>query len=76
MARISASNAENLVKSFKTELVYGIKLKSKEEMRVFIFEYIEVWYKRQRRLSALENRAIKEFWNLYMKNEELIKSIA
>jgi putative transposase len=60
--------AESSFKSFKTELVYGIKLKSKEEMRVCIFEYIEVWYKRQRRHSALENLTIKEFWDLYMKH--------
>lgn len=68
--------AESFFKSFKTELVYGMKLKSKEEMRICIFEYIEVWYKRQRRHSALENLTIKEFWDLYMKNEELIKLIA
>ena len=68
--------AESFFKSFKTEFVYGIKLKSKEEMSVCIFEYIEIWYNRKRKHSALEDLIIKEFWDLYMENKELIKLIA
>jgi len=68
--------AESFFKSFKTEFVYGIKLKSKEEMSVCIFEYIEIWYNRKRKHSALEDLIIKEFWDLYMENKKLIKLIA
>ncbi|MCE5174332.1 MAG: IS3 family transposase [Bacteroidales bacterium] len=34
---------ESFFKSFKAELVFGTKLKTKEEMSLCIFEYIESW---------------------------------
>jgi hypothetical protein len=27
-----------------------------------IFEFIEIWYNRKRRHSALDNKTIEEFW--------------
>jgi putative transposase len=45
--------AESFFKTLKTEQVYGNKLVSKEQMRLDLFEYIEIWYNRKRRHSAL-----------------------
>ena len=33
--------AESFFKTFKSELVYGTKLKTREQMRLCVFEYIE-----------------------------------
>jgi transposase InsO family protein len=35
---------ESFFKTFKSELVYGTKLKTREQMRLHVFEYIESWY--------------------------------
>ena len=32
--------AESFFKTFKSELVYGTKLKTREQMRLHVFEYI------------------------------------
>lgn len=44
---------ESFFRSLKVELVYTRKFKNSEEARKEIFEYIEVWYNRQRRHSSL-----------------------
>jgi putative transposase len=36
--------AESFFKSLKTELIYGNELICKEQMKLEIFEYIEIWY--------------------------------
>ena len=55
--------AESFFKSLKTELIYGGIEMSSEEMKGELFEYIEIWYNRNRRHSAIENKTIVEFWN-------------
>lgn len=55
--------AESFFKTLKTEQVYGNKLISKEQMKLDLFEYIELWYNRKRRHSALKYKTIEEFWN-------------
>lgn len=55
--------AESFFKSLKTELIYGNKLISKEKMELEIFEYIEIWYNKKRRHSALNYKTIEEFNN-------------
>ena len=55
--------AESFFKSLKTELIYGNKLISKEQMKLQIFEYIEIWYNQNRRHSALNYMTINEFNN-------------
>ena len=55
--------AESFFKSLKTELIYGNKLISKEQMKLEVFEYIEIWYNKKRRHSALNYRTIEEFNN-------------
>jgi len=44
---------ESFFGSLKTELVHRTRFKTREEARRAIFEYIEVWYNRQRRHSSL-----------------------
>ncbi len=53
--------AESFFKSFKTELIYGNNLITKEQMELEIFEYIEIWYNKKRRHSALNYKTIEEF---------------
>lgn len=53
--------AESFFKTLKSEQIYGNKLVSKDQMRAELFEYIEIWYNRERRHSTLGkpyNRAI------------------
>ena len=40
--------AESFFKSLKTELIYGNKLITKEQMKLEVFEYIEIWYNKKR----------------------------
>ena len=54
--------AESFFKTLKTEQIYGNKLISKEQMERDIFEFIEIWYNRKRRHSALDYKTIEEFW--------------
>lgn len=55
--------AESFFKSLKTELIYGNKLITKEQMKLEIFEYIEIWYNKKRRHGALNYKTIEEFNN-------------
>ncbi len=45
--------AESFFKTLKTELVYQNKFQNKEDAALAVFEYIEIWYNRQRLHSAL-----------------------
>lgn len=45
--------AESFFKSLKVESVYRSDFKSKREARREVFKYIEIWYNRKRRHSAL-----------------------
>jgi transposase InsO family protein len=60
--------AESYFKTLKSELIYGNKLISKEEMKILLFEYVEIYYNQNRRHSALGNLTIKEFEKLKTKN--------
>lgn len=53
--------AESFFKTIKTELVYQTRYESKENAAISIFEWIETWYNRNRRHSALGNLTILEF---------------
>jgi transposase InsO family protein len=55
--------AESFFKSLKTELIYGNKLITKEQMELEIIEYIEIWYNKKRRHGALNYKTIEEFNN-------------
>lgn len=53
--------AESFFKTLKAELIYGNRLKTKQQMEVDIFEYIEIWYNKKRRHGALNYKTIEEF---------------
>mgnify|MGYP003934533507 CR=1 FL=1 len=54
---------ESFFHSFKTELVYFENYKTREEARLSIFEYIEVFYNRKRRHSAIGYETPVDFEN-------------
>jgi putative transposase len=54
--------AEAFFKTLKTEQTYGNKLILTEQMERDLLEFIEVWYNRKRRHSALDYKTIQEFW--------------
>ncbi|MBC7643276.1 MAG: IS3 family transposase [Flavobacterium sp.] len=59
------SVAKSFFKSLKTELIYGNKLINKEQMKLEIFEHIEIWYNKKRRYSSLNYQNIDEFNNQF-----------
>ena len=61
--------AESFFKSIKVELIYRNRYAGKKQAAISIFEWIETWYNKNRRHSALGNLTIDEFENLIkMKN--------
>ena len=47
--------------SLKKECVYRQQNKSEDEIKALVFEYIEVWYNKKRKHSALGNRSPEEY---------------
>lgn len=45
---------ESFFRTLKVEMVYRTKFKTREEAKAAIFEFIEVWYNRQRTHSSLD----------------------
>lgn len=56
--------AESFFKTIKVELIYKNRYANKEEAAISVFEWIETWYNRNRRHTALGNLTINEFENL------------
>jgi putative transposase len=59
--------AESFFHSLKTELVYQTNFMTRVEAKNYIFEYIEIFYNRQRRHSALNYLSPVEFENRNIK---------
>lgn len=55
--------AESFFGSLKAKLIYSRKLITKHEIELEIFEYIEIWHNKKRRLGALNYKTIEEFNN-------------
>ncbi|MFS4432193.1 IS3 family transposase [Chryseobacterium sp. S90] len=55
--------AESFFKTLKPEQIYDNKLISKKQMKTDLFEYIEIWYNKERRHSTLGNLTIEQFNN-------------
>jgi len=51
---------ESFFATLKRELVYGERYRTREEARLSIFEYVEVFYNRIRRHSALGYRSLEQ----------------
>ncbi len=60
--------AESFFKTLKVELIYRNRYSSKEAAALDVFEWIETWYNKNRRHSALGNLTINEFENNQFKN--------
>ena len=45
--------AESFFKTMKTEMIYHEKFDTRQKAKLAIFEYIEIWYNRERRHSAV-----------------------
>jgi putative transposase len=56
--------AESFFGTLKTELVHGERYRSRLEARLSIFEYVEVFYNRKRRHSALGYRSPEQYEKL------------
>jgi len=56
--------AESFFGTLKTELVHGERYRSRLEARLSIFEYVEVFYNRQRSHSALGYRSPEQYEKL------------
>jgi transposase InsO family protein len=59
---------ETFFHTLKTELTYWEQFETREEARTKIFEYIEVWYNRQRLHSSLGYSTPVEYEQLYSSN--------
>ena len=68
--------AESYFKTLKSELLYGNKLVSRAEMSTKLFDYIEIYYNKNRRHSALGNMTIKEFEENKKNNNKKYKKTA
>nr|WP_111631448.1 IS3 family transposase [Larkinella arboricola] len=60
--------AESFFKSLKSELVYHQDFQTRAEAKQSVFEYIEIWYNRQRRHSGLGYLSPFEFNNGSLQN--------
>lgn len=60
--------AESFFKSMKTEMVYHVKFETRRQAKLAVFEYIEVWYNRERRHSTLGYLTPCEFEQLLNSN--------
>ena len=56
--------AESFFKTLKTELIYHKRYKTREEAKLDLFEYIEVFYNRERLHSALDYKTPIEYGRL------------
>jgi transposase InsO family protein len=53
--------AESFFKTLKVEFIYQNRFSTYQEASLAIFEWIETWYNKNRRHSALDNFTISEF---------------
>ena len=58
------AHCESFFHSLKTELIYRKNFKTRKEAMQAIFEWIETWYNRQRRHSALDYMSPEEYEKL------------
>jgi len=53
--------AESFFKSIKTEMIYHCKFTTRQEAKVAVFGYIEIWYNRKRKHSTLGYLSPQEY---------------
>jgi putative transposase len=52
---------ESFFSTLKRELVYGERYRTQEEARLSIFEYVEVFYNRERKHSGLGYKSPEQY---------------
>jgi len=62
--------AESFFKTIKTEWIYRHVYKTHQDASLSVFEYIETWYNRKRRHSAIGNLTIEEFENQFNQSKK------
>jgi transposase InsO family protein len=60
--------SESFFKTMKTEMVYHIEFQTRAQAKLAIFEYIEIWYNRERRHSTSGYLTPSEMEKLLMSN--------
>jgi len=55
--------AESFFKIIKSELIYHCRFPTRQQAKLAIFEFIEVWYNRKRRHSVLGYCTPEKFGN-------------
>ncbi|WP_369013388.1 IS3 family transposase [Flavobacterium anhuiense] len=60
---------ESFFSHFKAELLTGNKLPSRKQLREQVYEYIENWYNKKRRHSAIGYKTIEEFDSINLDND-------
>lgn len=63
--------AESFFATLKKELVHRRSWPTKAELRIELFDYIEVFYNRQRRHSRLGGRSPVQFENMHKQNDPI-----
>lgn len=58
--------AENFFKLIKSEMVYHTMFRSRDQAKMAVFEYIEIWYNRKRKHSTLDYLSPEQFGNLIL----------
>lgn len=66
--------AESFFSTLKTELIHNEKFKTKKEAETKIFDYVEIFYNRQRLHSTLNYLTPEEFEMLEQKDQKKLKA--
>lgn len=61
--------AESFFKTLKTEMVYHTRFETRAQARLEIFDYIEIWYNRKRRHSAIDYLTLVQVEPMIAKKE-------
>ena len=61
--------AESFFKTIKTEMIYHRLFSTRAEAKIAVFEYIEVWYNRQRKHSALGYLTPTQYEEILLNNK-------
>jgi putative transposase len=61
--------AESFFKTIKTEMIYHQLFSTRAEAKLAVFEYIEVWYNRQRKHSALGYLTPTQYEEILLNNK-------
>jgi len=64
--------AESFFKILKSELVYHRKFKNQRHAKIEVFEFIEIWYNRQRIHASLGYKTPLQIENEFYMNQKMV----